>query len=259
MRRIGRIDVSVIVPCLNEEGALPFFLDSLAGQLMLPHRMELVIVDGGSRDESQDIVDMFEFSHPDLNVVKLVDLTRNMGYVRNLGAKFASAPILFFTNSDAVLPANLLADVWLRFMDPRLMALSGSTVPFDAGLLGLLGYSCFDVLRSFMANHCGKFSPSGNFLAVRSELFNELGGFPQASVNEDGLLGLRISQYCNSRGLLARFDLRLKTGHYAKRFKKGAVKTLLFYSYVFGNFNPWLARLLAPVENSSGEAFKRKC
>ena len=136
------------------------------------------------------------------------------------------------------------------FQDPRF--------PMEEEPWLLLHISASTESESFMANRMGRFSPSGNFLAVRAELFWQLGGFPLANVNEDGILGQRISRYCREHRLKARFNLDLKTGHYAKRFKRGPLKTLLFYSYVFGNFSPGLARFLAPVEKNSGEVFRRK-
>ena len=184
-------------------------------------------MDGGSSDESLKIVDEFK-GRTGASVVKLIDSTRNMGYVRNLGAKSASGQLLFFTNSDATFPCHLLQYVSLAFGDPDLQALSGSTVSYGGGALAFAAYFCFDRIRSFMANRMGRFSPSGNFLAVRAELFWQLGGFPLANVNEDGILGQRISRYCREHRLKARFNLDLKTGHYAKRFKRGPLKTLLF-------------------------------
>ena len=178
--------------------------------------------------------------------------------MRNLGAKCSRGGLLLFTNSDAVLPSTLLREIRFYFkMDPMLQALSGRTIPYDGGFLCFAGYYCFDRLRSFMARRLGKFSPSGNFLAIRKELFWRLGGFPSARVNEDGLLGQRINEFCRVHGGRAVFDLGLSTGHFAKRWRS-PLKTLLFYSYIFGNFSQALERILAGIERRSGEAFNKK-
>lgn len=230
---------------------LPYFIRSLEEQRFPHEYWELIVVDGGSVDHSLELIHNGKY-----RCHSIVDLTRNMGYVRNEGAHAANGEILFFTNSDAMFPADFIKQIYLKFdLDPELQALSGATVPYEGGALAFAGYFCFDKIRSFMANYLGKFSPSGNFLAIRKEAFWKVGAFPYASVNEDGILGQQISRM----RLKARFDLDLKTGHFAKRFaKRGPLKTLLFYSYVFGNFSPTLSRILAPIERNSGEAFKKK-
>jgi len=245
--------ISVVVPNLNEEKVLPYFLSSLNSQVF--KRFELIVVDGGSTDRSLALIRHYQYDFP---YRILVDTTRNLGYIRNLGARVAKGDVLFFTNSDAVLPYHLLNGLAWRFSDSKLMALSGRTVPYEGGSLCFTAYYCFDLLRAFMAKYMRKFSPSGNFLAIRKDLFWRLKGFPEASVNEDSLLGQKISAYSREHGLKASFEMSLETGHFAKRFTKGPLKTLMFYSYVFGNFNSVLARLLAPVTRTSGEAFKRK-
>lgn len=241
------------MPNLNEEKSLPYFLYSLRRQKY--RSFELVVVDGGSTDQSRNIIDGYRFFLP---ITGLINLTRNIGFVRNLGAKCAQGKLLLFTNSDAVLPSQLLMEIAVYFkMDPRLQALSGRTVPYNGGFLCFAGYYCFDLLRAFMARRMGRFSPSGNFLAIKKDLFWKLGGFSEARVNEDGILGRKISEFCRVHGGRAVFDFGMSTGHFAKRWRN-PLKTLLFYSYVFGNFSSTLSYILKDIEEKSGEAFTKK-
>lgn len=242
------------MPNKNEERALPYFLNSLRRQKY--RRFELIVVDGGSHDRSRHLIDLYRGYY---DITGLINATRNIGFIRNIGASCARGGILLFTNSDAVLPAQLLLEIAFYFkMDLGLQALSGRTIPYDGGALCFAGYYCFDLLRAFMARRLGRFSPSGNFLAIRTDLFWKLGGFPETRVNEDGLLGQKISTYCRVHGGRAVFDFGMSTGHFAKRWNRGPLKTLMFYSYVFGNFSSRLKRILAPLEARSGRAFIKK-
>lgn len=248
--------ISVIVPNLNEETYLPYFLESLKAQ----HNryFELIVVDGGSTDRSRKIIDSYELHIQ--KVTKIINITRNLGFIRNLGARCARGNILLFTNSDAVLPSNLLEAValWFAVGGSRLQALSGKTKTINGGFMAAAGYFCFDMLRWLFAEKLGRFSPSGNFLAIRAELFHKLGGFPEVKVNEDGILGQRISNYCVAHGCQARFDLDLWTEHHAKRFRKGSLKTLLFYSYVFGNFSSYLRYILKAIQRNAEREFDKR-
>ena len=246
--------ISVVVPCLNEEEYLPFFLNSLATQ---SHRsgFELIVVDGDSTDRSRNLIDKFE-TRSGIHCTKLLDETRNLGFVRNRGAKAARGNILLFTNSDAMLPEFFIYDTEVHFLsDPDLAALSGRTVALEGGALCSAAYAAFDWLR-WLFSKIGRFSPSGNFLAVRSDVFWRVGGFPEIRVNEDGVLGSRLSKYARERGVKVKFDRQLLTYHFsAKRWRKKGVKTLLFYSYVFGNFSPFLKRILSPILRKSSREF----
>lgn len=241
--------ISIIVPCLNEEEHLPYFLDSLIRQKI---GFELIVVDGGSEDDSRRLIDTFRER---IQITGFIDETRNLGYVRNKGAIAARGDPLLFTNSDAVLPDGLLFSVWEEFhKDKGLLALTGRTVPWEGGFLCSFAYAAFDLMR-WGFSKIGTFSPSGNFLALRSFVFWAVGGFPHCRVNEDGELGIRLSEYSRARGGQLKFSLGLYTGHWAKRFRRGFLKTLLFYSYVFGNFNPHLKRLLKKIEDKSSREF----
>jgi glycosyltransferase involved in cell wall biosynthesis len=254
-------DISIIAPCLNEEEHLPDFLSSLANQKALAFRgwhmkvdevnYELIVIDGGSRDRSRSIIDSFRDKMP---ITGLLDETRNLGYVRNRGARAARGEILFFTNSDAILAPGLLEDIFFMFLDPQLAALSGRTIPINGGAICSAGYAAFDVLRWGFCK-IGIFSPSGNFLAVRSSVFWAVGGFPKLRINEDGVLGQKLSKYARLKGLKVRFSMDLAAAHYSERFQKGALKSLMFYAYVFGNFSLLLRRILSPLERRSSHEF----
>lgn len=245
--------ISVVVPVLNEEKHLPSFLSSLAAQGW--KHWELVVVDGGSNDRSRQIISEWE-KHTGIHCTKLINETRNLGFVRNWGARTARGDILVFTNSDAVLPWDFLSNILQSFLDNfPLLALSGRTVPLNGGALCSAAYAAFDWLR-WVFSKIGRFSPSGNFLAIRAHDFWRVGGFPEIRVNEDGVLGSRLSRYARDRGVKVKFDRDLLSYHFsAKRWRKKGLKTLLFYSYVFGNFSPLLKRIINPILKKSSREF----
>jgi len=242
-------DLSIIVPCLNEEEHLPAFLRSLAFQAR--ECDELIILDGGSRDNSRRLIDGFREK---IHITGLIDETRNLGYVRNRGALAARGKLLLFTNADAVLPQGFLAQICQEFASLDVAALSGRTIPLRGGAICSAAYHAFDLIR-WMAARMGRFCPSGNFLALRASVFQAIGGFRDLRVNEDGELGIRLSQYSRERGVKVKFIWSLAAAHYADRFRRGALQTLMFYAYVFGNFHPLLRRLLAPIERKSAREF----
>lgn len=107
-----RIDVSIIIVNWNTIQLLRDCLSSLLAQGERTYRMEIIVVDNGSRDTS---VDMVRTNFPSVNV--LVN-SRNMGFAaaNNRGLGHAHGRYLLLLNSDTiVLPGAV--DEMVRYMD----------------------------------------------------------------------------------------------------------------------------------------------
>jgi succinoglycan biosynthesis protein ExoA len=61
-------EVSVIVPCYNEQSTIPLLLEALYGQTYPRETMEVILADGGSTDGTRLRVAEFGAAHPDLAV-----------------------------------------------------------------------------------------------------------------------------------------------------------------------------------------------
>ena len=93
--------ITVVVPVRNEENSIRLLLQGLLAQTLAP--AEIVIVDGGSTDATQRIVEEHIRQHSHLHLIREVDALPGKG--RNVGAAFASSNWLAFTDA-GVSPAN---------------------------------------------------------------------------------------------------------------------------------------------------------
>ncbi len=66
------VEVSVIVPCLNEEATIEFLLDAIRGQCFPVDQLEVVIADGGSTDQTRSRICQYQENHPEMRIL-LVD------------------------------------------------------------------------------------------------------------------------------------------------------------------------------------------
>ncbi|HZQ09392.1 MAG TPA: glycosyltransferase [Anaerolineae bacterium] len=117
--------VSVVIPVLNGANTIGDTLTSLANQLGAPPNTEIIVVDNGSHDDTQDIVKRFE-------VTLLTESTRGPSAARNRGLYAARGEIVAFLDAD-VLPTRY----WLQ----ELIA------PFAASNVTLVG----GALRDYIA------------------------------------------------------------------------------------------------------------
>ena len=65
-------EVSIIVPCLNEEATIEFLLDAIRGQNFPLDQMEVVIADGMSKDRTREHIEAYQNKYPEIKII-LVD------------------------------------------------------------------------------------------------------------------------------------------------------------------------------------------
>ncbi len=90
------MQLSVIVPTLNEEKAVKKMLDALSRLINVD---EIIIVDGGSADKTLEIIENYPFKKP-MKLIKLGEANR--GKQLHEGAKQASGDIFWFLHADTL-------------------------------------------------------------------------------------------------------------------------------------------------------------
>ncbi len=91
--------VSIIIPTLNEQEALPDLVQSLA----LQSAAEVIVADGGSGDRTRGVVDLAGW--------RWVDAPRGRAAQMNAGARLAKGDVLLFLHADVTLQAGALAAI----------------------------------------------------------------------------------------------------------------------------------------------------
>ncbi|PIN80529.1 hypothetical protein COV16_00735 [Candidatus Woesearchaeota archaeon CG10_big_fil_rev_8_21_14_0_10_34_8] len=123
--------VSIIVVTLNEEKNILSCLQSLLKQ-EYNHDYEIIILDGGSKDNTTEIVQKFAKKN---KFIKLV--AKEKGTItecRNLGIKNAEYEYVAFTDADCAVPEDWLtrlANGFKRYAagNPRLAGVGGANIP----------------------------------------------------------------------------------------------------------------------------------
>lgn len=104
------IEISVVIPALNEEASIRVLLEDLLNQTLKP--AEIVITDGGSTDSTREIIGEFIAAGAP---VKLIRVTKSMpGRARNLAATEARCAWIAFTDGGITLTQG-----WLEALTTR--------------------------------------------------------------------------------------------------------------------------------------------
>ena len=89
------IELSIIIPCKNEESYIGKLLDCLVMQ-SLPDSVEIIVSDAGSTDGTIAIINSYIGLLPNLRIIE--GGLPSVG--RNLGALYAMGKVLLFIDSD---------------------------------------------------------------------------------------------------------------------------------------------------------------
>jgi rSAM/selenodomain-associated transferase 2 len=162
------MDISVVIPVLNEEKAIAANLTAL----MALRPREVIVVDGGSADRTREIS-----AQTGATVI-----TGAPGRARqmNRGAQQASGDILLFLHADTRLPSAAFHDIVAALADPRY--LGGR---FDVELDG--DHWLLKVVGA-MINQRSRITKVGTgdqAIFVWREVFAQMGGFPDIPLMED--------------------------------------------------------------------------
>ena len=197
--------LSVIIPTLNESNSLSDALQALFATMGKDAEFEIILCDGGSRDDSLEQADHFP--------VTILNTSRGRAQQMNAGARQARGEWLVFLHVDTRLPDSWMSDInncgsaWGRF-DVRL---SGT-------------HWLFRVIEQAMnyRSRITAVATGDQVLFFRRDFFWHIGGYPDIPLMED----IAISKSARSHERPACLPQRVITS--SRRWeRKGIIRTML--------------------------------
>lgn len=172
---------SIIIPCLNEEKALPLLLKDLSLQTLKD--FEVIIVDGKSKDKTVKKAEEFKSKLPSLTI--LTSKIKNVSVQRNMGGEAGKGTYLLFNDADNRLPKHFLegvkyhqsvkpTDIFTAWCLPDSKKNSDKVISTYMNLLTETG---------LLLGTPGAF---GAMIGCRRNIFGKIGGFnPEVGFAED--------------------------------------------------------------------------
>jgi glycosyltransferase involved in cell wall biosynthesis len=211
--------ISIIIPTLNEAKYLERVLKSIRNQNS--QALEIIIVDGGSTDNTLEIAKKYADAIP----IKIAIKKSNIAQARNSGAKLAKGEILIFLDADSTIAPNFIMKCKEIFSNKKIAAVYGKMIPFDEEktlkfqFLAFIGYRIVPKLSLLLRNPIFP----GACMVVRKSAFESINGFREdLDTSEDIDLYRRLFKH----GIAQSDELIFSTS--MRRFNAGGMHRWIF-------------------------------
>jgi len=187
--------VAFIATVLNEEKSIEFLLKSLVLQKKRPD--EVIIVDGGSKDKTVEIIENWISklrSEEFRKNIKLIIRKGNRSIDRNEAIEKTKSEIVVCSDAGCILDKNWIKNLITPFKNPKIDVVAGfykgvSRSTFEKSLIPY-------VLVMPDKVKADNFLPSARSMAFRKTVWEKVGGFPiNLSNNEDFIFAKRLKEH----------------------------------------------------------------
>ena len=172
--------MTVVIPAYNEGALVEQSIDSVAAARYPHGRLEILVVDDGSTDDTWTYIQRAAARHPGL--VTAVQFERNQGKRAALAAGFRAArgTVLVTIDSDSVIETDALLAMAGPFRDPRVGAVAGKVAALnrDQGVIPRMLHVrfvlSFDFQRSVQSTYRTVYCCPGALAAYRANIMSEI-------------------------------------------------------------------------------------
>lgn len=189
---------SIIIPTKNEETVIQRCLDSVLNVDYPRDKMQIIVVDGKSIDNTLKICSEFSEQYPENIQVICEKTVKGKPAALNLALPYINGEIVGVFDADSIPESDVLSKVASYFNDKKVMALQGRTTSINEKNNALTRVIATEEKAWFQALLSGRekmqlFVPlTGSCQFVRSNIVKELGGWDENSLTEDVEFALRL-------------------------------------------------------------------
>lgn len=184
--------VSVIIPTYCEGKNIEWCLKSIRKQKFEKDKIEIIIVDSNSPDDTRAIAKKYADKVVNIKV-------RGVSRARNVGAQMANGELLLFLDADTLLDPYFIAEMRPSFANSKVVCVSGAMAGLER--LGTVD-NVFKFFHYSLVNKVAALTAYLGFplfptvcCACRKSVFHEIGGFDEGlAIAEDLVFSLKMGK-----------------------------------------------------------------
>jgi glycosyltransferase involved in cell wall biosynthesis len=193
-------EVSIITPCFNEEETIGLLLKAIYNQSFSQEKIEVIISDGMSTDNTREVINDFEKSHNDLKIIVVDNPKRNIPSGLNLALEAASGSYIIRLDAHSIPSRDYIA-LCLEGLEQGLGDVVGGMWHIKPGAEGWIPRSIAVSASSPIGVGDARYRVGGQaqkvntvpFGAYHSALIDRIGGYDESLLsNEDYEFNVRV-------------------------------------------------------------------
>jgi cellulose synthase/poly-beta-1,6-N-acetylglucosamine synthase-like glycosyltransferase len=205
-KQIDRMEVdlpslSIMIPAHNEELVIERTLNTLLASAYPASKLEILVLNDGSTDKTQEILDRMAKTHPQIRTIHIPrdEGGKGKAAVLNRGLKLIQNELIAIYDADNQPQASALKYLAVQFtLYPELGAVLGKFRTLNRRRNLLTRFINIEGLTFQWIVQAGRWKllkvatlPGTNFI-VRKSVLDEVGGWDEEALTEDAELSLRI-------------------------------------------------------------------
>jgi glycosyltransferase involved in cell wall biosynthesis len=213
--------ISVVIPAYNEEENIAQCLVSLRHQTVLRSEYEIIVVDGGSKDQTREIAQKYADQ-------VFVQTSRKVGGARNDGFMAAHGDVVATTDADCIIPPTWIETIKRGFEEKEVVQLYGPVYPIEESIKNSLSLF-FANTFSRLGYYTGIFYYTlGCNTAFRKDVFLRAGMYLCIDAGDDLEIAMRMK-----RSGKVKFCNAMKVGFSMRRYQQyGSLRSMYEWMYI---------------------------
>ncbi len=191
--------VTIAIPAYNEEKSIARTIEAAAGLDYLKDKLEIIVINDGSKDRTADIVKKHISKHKDVNIILINQRNSGKGKALNSALKIAKGEYFVSLDADSTPRSDALKVLLPNFTDDNIVAvLPLLKIKKPKKLLEKIQWAEYMVnlfyKRLMAVLDCVQVTP-GPFSVYKKSIIIKIGGYAENNLTEDMEITLRMQKH----------------------------------------------------------------
>lgn len=241
--------VSVMVPAYNEEKTIIKTLQSIVNLNYPKEKLEILVIDDGSKDRTSEIVSKFIKKNTSYNIKLIIQENAGKAKAMNNGLKIISGELFACLDADSFVEKDTLKNMVRMHLNDSDLAVVTPVMRVDNPKTWIQKFQRVEYIASMLVSKlmsyldCNYVAP-GPFSTYKTKIVQAIGGFDEHNLVEDQEIAYKIQKadyrirQCSNGFVRTVAPSTVKgLGKQRNRWVKGTLLTIFDYKHMIFNRN----------------------